>query len=829
MAGKYYLGIDIGTDSVGYAATDLSYSILKFKGEPVWGVTLFDEALPGDERRSHRTDRRRLNRRQQRVKLIQELYAKEISRIDPSFYHRQSVSSMLSDDSGESYTLFDDPDYTDREYHHDYPTIHHLLWELMNSAEPHDVRLVYLACAWLVAHRGHFLSKIDTDHIAEITDFSIVWNDLMNFFSSAEYSVPWKSDVSDLLADALCERGGISVHEKAVREILFESGKIPAQDDEAFPFDTKELIKFMCGGKTSLKKLFRDHGEQYEDVPSIDASTDPDALEIILLDLDDSDADLIRHLYAITDWVALKRLLSAGETADSELSAQDKLSISRAKISTYEQHKADLKNLKYLIRKYLPHKYQEVFGAGENTKTQNYTAYSYHLQGADIEKKATQEEFCDYISKVLKGITPDPDDKALYEDICKRASDHSFMPKQKSTDNRTIPYQLYWYELDCILKNAETYLPFLREKDNDGLTVSDKIRSVFTFRVPYYVGPLFKTPGANNHAWIERKAEGKIYPWNFSEMVDLDRSEEEFIRRMTNRCTYLPGEDVLPKDSLLYHRYTVLNELNKLCINDTPITVEQKQKIYNDVFLKNSKVTLKRLKDYMISHGWMAKDGEISGINEQIPFNLKPQRDFARLLASGRLSQEDAERIIMRITCTEDTVRLTKWLKAQFPSLPDDDIRYLSRLKYKDFGRLSERFLDGICGTAKDSPTGEAFTIIGALWNTNCNLMELLSSRFTFRDVIGAEQQNYWLEHPQSLNDRLDDMYISNTVRRPIIRTLEIVKDVVKAEGCPPEKIFIEMTRGDQQEKKGKRTESRREQILRYYKSLKDDDVRELN
>lgn len=31
---KYYLGLDIGTDSVGYAATDERYALMKFKGEP---------------------------------------------------------------------------------------------------------------------------------------------------------------------------------------------------------------------------------------------------------------------------------------------------------------------------------------------------------------------------------------------------------------------------------------------------------------------------------------------------------------------------------------------------------------------------------------------------------------------------------------------------------------------------------------------------------------------------------------------------------------------------------------------------------------------------
>ena len=64
--GKYYLGLDIGTDSIGYAAADTDYGLLRYKGEQVWGVHLFEEASLNTERRAFRTARRRLDRRQRR-------------------------------------------------------------------------------------------------------------------------------------------------------------------------------------------------------------------------------------------------------------------------------------------------------------------------------------------------------------------------------------------------------------------------------------------------------------------------------------------------------------------------------------------------------------------------------------------------------------------------------------------------------------------------------------------------------------------------------------------------------------------------------------------
>lgn len=42
MGKEYFLGLDIGTNSVGYAVTNPDYTLQKYKGEPIWGVHLFD-------------------------------------------------------------------------------------------------------------------------------------------------------------------------------------------------------------------------------------------------------------------------------------------------------------------------------------------------------------------------------------------------------------------------------------------------------------------------------------------------------------------------------------------------------------------------------------------------------------------------------------------------------------------------------------------------------------------------------------------------------------------------------------------------------------------
>ena len=136
-----YLGLDIGTDSIGYAVTNKAYELLKFKGEPMWGATLFESAKDASERRAFRIGRRRLDRRQARVNLLNELFAKEICKIDPKFFIRRRESALYKEDARFGVALFNGKGITDKEYYKKYQTIHHLIADLMTSDAAHDVLL----------------------------------------------------------------------------------------------------------------------------------------------------------------------------------------------------------------------------------------------------------------------------------------------------------------------------------------------------------------------------------------------------------------------------------------------------------------------------------------------------------------------------------------------------------------------------------------------------------------------------------------------------------------------------------------------------------------
>lgn len=816
---EYYLGLDIGTNSVGYAVTDPQYKILKYHGEPMWGSHVFEEGSQCAERRGFRTARRRLNRRQQRVRFVQEIFAHEIEKVDSRFYLRIKESALYREDANgnDPFILFNDNGYTDKEYYLKYPTIHHLIMDLIDDENPHDVRLVYLAVAWLVAHRGHFLSDVEKTNVEKVLDFSTSYNAFKEMYHSIGQDIPWV-DEEEKFKNILLKRCGVKDKEKAFKDELFKNHsnkKASEGTEENDILGTNAVITLLSGGTVTADKLFVQ--AEFQDKISISFKKNEDEFEQILTELDEY-AEYLLKIRAVYDWAVLYE------------ASQGQVYISKAKIEVYEQHKKDLAGLKAFIRKYCPDKYNEIFrDAGDN----NYVAYSYNFNSLNLDegekrpkRKASQEDFCTYIRKIVKDIKCEIEDKEFYEDTGKRLELGTFMPKQVNTDNRVIPYQLYYFELARLLEKVSSYLPFINEKDSEGYITKEKLLSIMEFRIPYYVGPLHRDNKENNSfAWIKRKAKGRIYPWNYEEKIDLDASEQAFIDKMTNQCSYLPGEDVLPKYSLLYCKYEVLNEINNIKINGQKITVDCKKGIFG-LFKRNKKVTVKRIRDFLVSNNYMSDSDEITGLDISVKSSLKSYHDFRRMLENKTVNEEDVEEIIKRLTYTEDKKRINKYLEENYPNISEEDRRYISKLKYKDFGRLSEKFLTGIKGVVKE--TGEILSVIQIMWETNDNLMQIIfSDHYTIRDVLEREREDYYSEHPASVEQILSDMYVSNAVKRPIYRTLDIIGDVTKACQNAPRKIFVEMARGGGE--KGKRTVSRRDKIKELYKHMDKQEVREIS
>ena len=318
--------------------------------------------------------------------------------------------------------------------------------------------------------------------------------------------------------------------------------------------------------------------------------------------------------------------------------------ISDAKIASYEKHMNDLKLLKSVLRNNVTSKEFNKFFRSEEPGT--YAAYvkSNNSDGKRTrrgsDKGRTQDDLYSSIKKLLsKADENDSDAEYILDEISKG----TFLPKQRITDNKLIPNQLYATELKAILDNAAQYYDFLNEKDESGLTVSERILSVFTFTMPYFVGP---TSEYNSRGWAVRKEAGAVMPWNLEEKVDIKESAKNFIENMVGKCTYLSGERVLPKASLLYEKYAVLNEVNNIRVDGEKLPVEVKQEIVNGKLMAGKKLTKKQIHSFLVKKGIADMDSLITGIDEKLNNTMSSHKFFTEVF--GTLDKDTRTIINMR-------------------------------------------------------------------------------------------------------------------------------------------------------------------------------------
>lgn len=812
MEKDYFLGLDLGTGSLGWAVTNEKYELIRAHGKALWGVRLFESAKTAEERRSFRTARRRLDRRNWRIELLQGIFAEEINKVDAGFYLRMKESRYVPEDKRDMnggcpslpYALFVDEDFTDKDYHTNFPTIYHLRQWLMNTNETPDIRLVYLAFHHMMKHRGHFL--LPGNSIESIKDFSVTFRQFIKCVEDEELDFELAVSEEDI---------------RSVEEILKDKTKTKSVKKAqliknlcAKSACEKALISLITGGTAKLSDIFK-KGDEKSELDSLEHnkisfsdSTFDDYIGGVESDLGEQFI-IIANAKNVYDWSVLADILGAHK------------SVSDAKVAVYEKHKEDLRYLKDLVKNHLNSQvYKDVFVKTDG-KLDNYCAYigMTKVNGKKMplaDKQCSKDAFYGFLKKNVLSALENLSEADYLRDELEKGT---FLPKQVTKDNGVIPYQIHLYELDQIIQNLKRRIPLLEEQ-------GDKVKEIFTFRIPYYVGPLNGIIKGNKRTnWMVRN-EGmdnkKIYPWNFQDVVNIEASAEQFIRRMTNKCTYLIHEDVLPKNSLLYSKFVVLNELNNLCLNGEPVEVELKQRIYEEVFKRHRKVTQKRLKDYFKREGIFSREEiaklDISGIDGDFKGSLTAYHDFKEKLTNCELTQEDKEKIILNITLFGDDKKLLKKrLLSLYPNLTEKELQSLSALNYNGWGRLSRKLLEGI--TAPAPETGEVLTIIRTMWETNDNLMQVLSEKYQFTKAI--EDENGKDEIKSISYDLVEQLYVSPAVKRQIWQTLQIVKEICRVMEMPPKRIFVEMAR---EKMESKRTESRREALIDLYKKCKQEE-----
>lgn len=777
---KYAIGIDIGTNSVGWSVVTDDYKVpskkMKVFGNTekryikknLLGTLLFDEGNTAENRRLKRTARRRYTRRRNRILYLQEIFAEEINKIDDSFFQRLDDSFLIVEDKqGSKHPIFGTLQ-EEKEYHKQFPTIYHLRKQLADSSQKADIRLIYLALAHIIKYRGHFLFEGDLK--SENKDVQHLFNDFVEMFDKTVEG-SYLSENLPNVADVLVEKVSKS---RRLENIL-----------HYFPNEKKNglfgnFLALALGLQPNLKTNF----ELAEDAKiQFSKETYEEDLEEILGKIGDDYADLFIATKSLYDGILLAGILS---TTDSTTKAP----LSSSMVNRYEEHQKDLALLKEFIRQNLSDSYKEVF----NDKLKDgYAGY--------IEGKTTQENFYRFIKKAIEKI----EGSDYFIDKIDR---EDFLRKQRTFDNGSIPHQIHLQEMHAIIRRQAEFYPFLAKNQ-------DKIEKILTFRIPYYVGPLAR--GKSEFAWLNRKSDEKIRPWNFDEMVDKETSAENFITRMTNYDQYLPDQKVLPKHSLLYEKFAVYNELTKVRYVTEQgksffFDANMKQEIFDGTFKVYRKVTKEKLMDFLGKEFDEFRIVDLLGLdkdNKSFNASLGTYHDLKKIVSKDLLdnpeNEDILENVVLTLTLFEDREMIRKRLEKYKDVLTEVQRKKLERRHYTGWGRLSAKLINGI----RDKVTRK--TILDYLIDdgtSNRNFMQLINDdTLSFVDEIRLAQGSGEAEDYRA---EVQNLAGSPAIKKGILQSLKIVDELIEVMGYDPEHIVVEMARENQFTNQGLRNSQQR-------------------
>ena len=836
----YNIGLDIGTGSVGWCLTDNNGHLLKInrKGDngktyrnSAWGVRLFASADTAAACRIKRSARRRYNRRRARIIELRKIMSDMIMPVDPNFYARLDEAFLWNEDKSDKakapFLLFNDKKLYDIKYYTDYPTIYHLRKYLLETKEKADPRFIYLALHHMMKYRGHFLFEGQSfEAIDNIKDTFIELEQLINVYVKGKEEIEDNNKNNDKYEAMKICLADNKVKNKDKKENITDIF-IKAGYDNKY---SKELAAAVLGYEFNVGIIVNDNSLTDEDGKALKAKFADAKYE----EQEEKLSDTLGERYYIVE--ALKKIYS-WKVLHSILG--DSIFLSCAMVDKYEKHGEQLTALKNLFHKYVSQdEYSEFFHQEKNKEGKYIVNYANYIKGikrlnneSNKNSNANQQLY-QSIKKILGKRAADDE---VYKNILTEMEQETFLEKINNVDNSAIPYQLNLIEMDKILTQQGVYYKEL--KDNKEILLK-----MLTSKIPYYVGPLNNNnKGNRNFAWMTKKAgkeNEKVYPWNVKDVVDIDVTAEDFITRMTNYCTYLPNEKVLPKESLLYQRYMLLEELSQIRIDGKKLSKEDRKAIIEDLFIGKGRVKVsdKDFKEYLEKVNYVKVNGkgyDVTGYQSDDGFAcaLSSYNKFRRILGYvDERNEKMIEDIIYWLTVFEDKDIVKRKINKQYAdSLSAEQLKKILKLKSKGWGRYSAKLLNGIKG---DMGT----TIIEMLEDADerfaycdyCpNFMRIINKDAKIKQIIDDNRPIY--DGTKDLLEVIQDMHTSPANRRGIWQTMKVIEEIIEYLGEKPRHIYIEFAREDDFKAKNKRTDSRKKTVDKALKKLKKEVVDEYN
>ncbi len=771
---KYTLGLDIGTSSVGWAIVDESGKIPCFQGKNLWGVRLFDSANTAESRRLQRGARRRYLRRRRRLELLQSLFQDEISKIDKNFFEvKVEKETWLKDKpvekNGENYANFENKSLAEvlksmGKSSKEYKNIYFLQKDIIDKDEKIDLRLLYLAIYANVKYRGHFLSEFDFKSVAASVNLE---RDIAGFLNMDDHG------------DDLISLENICLILKSNKRLAEKKKKLAeiAGDDKVI----SEKLNLLAGSRVDISKIFIE-GDYEGKKFSVDLS-DEDPFKDY--DISDEDMEILNIGYKVFLKLSLEKVLGEEEN------------ICSAQVNAYKEFNSDLKKFKRVVRNHLKNdKYKKIFGEngildiylrGKNWNSKN---------SGEVEKKSGErikDQAYKELVKVLRDIKSDDEDvKALKE---KEEAGVLFL-KQRSKINRSIPHQLKAKDVYDMMKRQQQFYPFITEE------LIDKVVKLITYRIPYYIGPLIKGEGSP-FGWATRDSDEKITPWNIDEVINKDKTAEDFINKLINKCTILYSAEssvdtkVLPAKSLSYQIYTVYNELNGIRLIDPDgkarlLTRDEREKIIEEGFKKNNELKLDKAKKILgKGEGVILKGAQDK---DKFASSLSTYKFFKKFIDEPLNHVPEIDEIVRILTVFNEDEIINKRLSRI--EIAKDRIKEIKKLKVSGWGRLCSYLLNDMKHQEKSIleylKMGDDRRVI--------NLQHLISTdKYSFKKQIDEINTK---KNMEICYEDVEELAGSPALKRGVWQTIQIVDELINKFKINIKTIAIEFAGGDEKKKR---------------------------
>lgn len=804
---EYTVGLDIGVANNGYVAIDEDFNIIKHRHRHEIGVAEFKKAQTAEGRRTSRGSRRRYQHQKWRLKQLKKYFW-------PHF-----VEVMGEQETAEYFNAFRDSWISSNDdlrkgkrkaFNSEiskFPTRYHAAVALINdnSEVPSDpkrrLKLIYEVIHPMVKYRGNFLRKEKVDDLkldeldieSSLTKINRLVKNLSAGDDQATYSINTdnsqevqeillskeykKSDKKVKLKKALTAKNSNEVVVKLIAYFLVGENVQREDVEKVFGVDTSSILN----SKGKPTSTF-----------SLNPKKDGDAENISKLTnlLDSSGKELLEELKTIYSQITLCDLIPLGK------------SYSEAMVESYDKFGDQLAFIKAVMKKLDVKKRAELEKALDS-----YLNFKH--RGA---KKRSAAEFQKAVKNILSS-KENPSDDPDVKKIVFLAENELLLLPQRNYKNGSIPHQVHQLELRRIIETQSQIPGFEWLADNDLIsTTRDEkynLERFIDFRIPYFIGPL-TTKDHSDFAWLTYNNKVEREPltvWNFEEQIDYDKTIEDFITRMTATDTYLLGEPVLPAKSLTYQKYEVLNELNNTRISKRPLSVEEKQTLFRELFMKHKKVNTDQVANTLkCIFNRSVKASDITGPSNGKDYNsslstyltLKRIKGIDANLLTNEEYADDWDELTKYLTIFEknDAVRKEARIKklklAQVDNFP---VKEIAAMSLDGWGRLSSLLLN----RTYHKESHRKNSIMDLLWQTKSNFQQIIKKEEYQEQISNYNRKNNTgTSKNQTINRVLKLSRISPENERSIRVCINIVEDLVRFNGHAPKLIALEFARGSQ-------------------------------